>query len=312
MNRRTFLTTVIVTPAVAALLAACGDDSAVPADTSPDTGPGTTTTDTGPGTTSPGGGVTGVGHPTGSTDAVLRLGYEGGFITADAFFSQSPSLVITGDGVVLTQGAVPAIYPGPLVMPFFQRSIDEVGIQAVLVAANDAGLLATAPDYSLPNGIGISDAADTVLVINANGARYEHRAYALDITAADSRASTPARDALAAFIGRASDLPKLAGSEHVGTEQPYQPVAYRLRATPVDPPPNAATGSTAPIEPQPTVSPWPADTGVVLAQASTCVVADAAKVGAVLTGATQLSYFSEGGITYQLAVVTSLPGDTGC
>ncbi len=304
MNRRTFLTTIIVTPAVAAFLAACGDDSTGPAGTSPDT--------TGPGTTV--GGGSGIAHAIGAGDAVLRLGYEGGFMTADAVFAQSPSLVITGDGLVITPGAVPAIYPGPMVMPFFQRTIDEAGIQAVLVAAKDAGLLASAPDYTLPDGIGIADAPDTVLVIQANGASYEHRAYALDLTAGDGSASTPARDALAAFVAKVNDLAALAGADHLGAEEPHRPTAYRMRATPVEvPPPAVGTDSTAmPTEPQPTVTPWPADTGVVLAQASNCLVADAAKVGAVLSAANQLSYFSEGGVTYQLAVATALPGDKGC
>lgn len=303
MNRRTFLSTIIVTPAVAALLAACGDDSAGTAGSSPDT--------TGPGTTV--GGGSGIAHPTGADQTVLRLGYEGGFMTADAVFAQSPSLVISGDGFVLTPGAVPAIYPGPMVMPYFQRTIDETGIQAVLAAANDAGLLASPPDYSLPNGIGIADAPDTVLVVQANGSTFEHRAYALDITAGDGTASTPARDALATFITKVGDLPALAGAQHLGAEQPYEPAAYRLRATPVEPPaPVDTTGASVPTEPQPTVTPWPAGTGVVLAQASNCVVADSAKVGAVLSAANQLSWFSEGGVTYQLAVATVFPGDKGC
>ena len=90
-------------------------------------------------------------------------------------------------------------------------------------------------------------------------------------------------------------------------------MSYRLRATPVEPPvPAATTDSTMPTEPQPTVTPWPQGTGVVLAQASECVVADAAKVGSVLGAANQLSYFSEGGVTYQLAVATSFPGDRAC
>ena len=245
---------------------------------------------------------------------MLRLGYQGGFMTADGIFAQSPSLVISGNGLVLVPGAVPAIYPGPLLMPYGQRTIDEAGMQIVLAAAKDAGLLASAPDYTLPDGIGIADAPDTVLVLAANGASYEHRAYALDITASDPNASTPARDALAAFITKVSDLRTLVGADHLSDETLFEPTTYRLRATPVDPPPVTTAGvdSTALTEPQPTVTPWPADTGVVLAQASECVVADATKVGAVLAQANQLSYFSEGGVTYQLTAVVVLPGDQGC
>jgi hypothetical protein len=306
MNRRTFLSTLIVTPAVAALLAACGDDSAGPAGSTPDT--------TAPGGTTPGKG-SGIVHPTGANEAVLRSGYQGGFMTADAVFSQSPSIVISGGGLVLTPGAVPAIYPGPMVMPYFQRTIDEAGVQTVLAAAKDAGLLASAPDYTLPDGIGIADAPDTVLVVNANNAGYEHRAYALDIAVGDGTASTPARDALAGFLAKLGDLETLVGAEHLGAEQPYEPVSYRLRATPVEAPVAAVEttdSSVMPTEPQPVVSPWPAGTGVVLAQASNCVLADGAKVGATLTAANQLTYFSEDGVTYQLAVAIALPGDQPC
>ncbi len=309
MNRRVFLSTLFVTPAVAAFLASCGDDSSGPGATTPGTGA------TNPGTTTP----MSIVHPTGSGEAILRLGYEGGFMTADAVFTQSPSLVITGDGLVVTPGAVPAIYPGPMVMPYFQRTIDEVGIQAVLAQAKAAGLLASPPDYTLPDGIGIADAPDTVLIVQANGAGYEHRAYALDITAGQTAASTPARDALSGFVAALSDLPKMVGAEHLGADEPLVPTTYRLRATPTEPPatPNTGAGdtgagSTAPLEPQPTVQSWPEGTGVVLADAGACVIADAAKVGDVLSAANQLSLFSEGGVTYALAVAIALPGDRGC
>ena len=309
MNRRVFLSTLFVTPAVATFLASCGDDSTGPGATTPDTGtPGTGGSS--PDTTSP----TGIAHPTGADQAILRLGYEGGFMTADAIFSQSPSVVITGDGLVITPGAVPAIYPGPLVMPYFQRTIDEAGIQTVLAEAQKAGLLASPPDYTLPDGIGIADAPDTVLVVQANGARYEHRAYALDITAGDATASTPARDAFSGFVAALGDLATLVGAEHLGSDQPLVPTTYRLRATPVEPPApvDTAAGGTAPLEPQPTVQPWPSGTGVALADASECVLADASKLGDVLATANQLTWFSEAGVTYSLAVAIALPGDRGC
>ncbi len=304
MNRRVFLSTLFVTPAVAAFLTSCGDDSTTPGATVPGTA------DSSPETTSP----VGVAHPTGAGEAVLRLGYEGGYMTADMAFSQSPSMVITGDGLVLTPGAVPAIYPGPLVMPYFQRNIDEEGIQIVLAEAKASGLLASPPDYTLPEGVGIADAPDTVLVLQANGATYEHRAYALDATGGDPNASTPARDALGGFVVALGDLEQLVGAEHLGEEAAFAPMAYRIRATPTDPPAliDTAAGSTAPLEPQPTVQEWPSGSGVALADASECVRADASKLGEILTAATQLTWFREAGITYVVAVAIALPGDRDC
>ena len=64
--------------------------------------------------------------------------------------------------------------------------------------------------------------------------------------------------------------------------------------------------------PKPSVAPWPAGTGVVLAQASTCVEAPVEKVGALLEASNQLSMFTEGGVTYILLAAPVLPGDPVC
>ena len=44
-----------------------------------------------------------------------------------ARFGETPAIVITLDGRVLTGGAVPAIFPGPLVGPIVQRQLTPAG-----------------------------------------------------------------------------------------------------------------------------------------------------------------------------------------
>ena len=288
MNRRLFLTALIGTPTVAALLAACGDDRVQPHDTSGTTEPPTTV-------------PAGIGHPTGADEIVLRLGYEGGFVAPGTDFIRTPMLLISGGGRVLVPGAVVEIYPGPLLPTLTERSIDEAGIQGVLTAAKQAGLLAPPPDYALPDGIGIADAPDTVVVINAEGVTYTHRAYALGI---DVGKSTPARDRLHAFVTLVGDLAKVAGAAHLGQEAPLAVSSYRFQARPAD---LSQFG-----EPKPTVVPWPADTGVVLKDSSLCAVLDAARAGTLFTSANQLTFFQEGVVVYQLAVTPVLPGDAPC
>ena len=95
----------------------------------------------------------------------------------------------------------------------------------------------------------------------------------------------------------------------VGTESMLTPAKFRIRATPAQPDLTA--------EPAPTVQPWPTATGVTLAAASNCVIADSAKVGELLAAANQLSYFTEPDssgveVTYELAAVALLPGDAAC
>ena len=298
MQRRTFLAAMVSAPTLAALLAACGDDSVVSPATAPDgTSPGTSTTMAV---------SSGIPYPTGADDVVLRYGYEGGFVAAGTIFISVPTLMVTGDGRVIEPGATTAIYPGALLPSMFERSIDQAGIEALLSAAQKAGMLASPPDYQLPDGIGVADAPDTVLTINANNAQYLHRAYALGM--ADDPSSTPARVALSDFLGTLGNLTDVVGAEHLGEPAPLVAKQYRFQAMVVDP----ATYT----EPVPTVVPWPAGTGVelkkVTAELGTCATVDAAAVGDLFSSANQLTFFEEAGVAYQLSVVAVLPGDAAC
>ena len=62
-------------------------------------------------------------------------------------FNWLPSIVISLDGRVLTAGAVPAIFPGPLVNPIIERRITQAGWAKIVAAARAAGLLSGATDF---------------------------------------------------------------------------------------------------------------------------------------------------------------------
>jgi hypothetical protein len=148
MNRRTFLSAVVIAPVIAAV-AACGDPDQAPAEadpTTPGTAPVTTpdASDTTVGTAP----AAGIAHPTGTADVVLKLSYEGGFVPVGVAFVNTPSLLVSGDGRVFTAGVTPAIFPGPLLPAVNVRTISEDGIQSLLAVVKSAGLLATPPDYS--------------------------------------------------------------------------------------------------------------------------------------------------------------------
>lgn len=286
MNRRTFLAAVLGTPALAALIAACGDDSASSSkyvfQDSPD-------------------------------EVVVRIGYENGMMGPGMMFSTLPSFLLAGDGRAFTPGAVPAIYPGPLLVPMFERSVTQQGIEKVLQLADDAGLLGEIPDYELPDGPVVMDASDTVVIIKVNGTTYEHRANALGMglpdenTGGDTGAvpeATPARQNLLQFVTLMGDFAKVAGASNVGPEGPWVPSEYRFQAMAVDP--------TQWTEPSPTIVEWPAETGVVLADSDQCATVAADKVDELFAGATQLTFFQEDDLIYQLAIVGVLPGDAVC
>ena len=269
-----------------ALVAGCGDEI------TPSTDPSTTVPTT---------------HslPTGPDDVVLRVEWQGGFMPIEQIQRRLPNLLVTGDGRVFLPAAVAEIYPGPLVMPVTVGSIDAVGLAAIVRAAEEAGLLGEVPNYELPPGIGIADAATTVVTITVDGVTRVHAAYALGLGADD----TPARQRLATFVSLVGDLPTLVGAEHLGEQSTYEPDAYRVLAMPADP---SGYG-----EPRPTVRPWPTDTGVRLADLTGCRVVDAAAVGALFAESNELTFFTEEGTdgvttVYRLGVGPRLPGESGC
>jgi hypothetical protein len=89
-----------------------------------------------------------------------------------------PSFVLLGDGRVVTQGAIPAIYPGPALPALQVRRLTEAGIQTILEAVEETGLFTA--DLELRGAAGmVADAPDTVFQLNAAGREVTVTVYAL-------------------------------------------------------------------------------------------------------------------------------------
>lgn len=301
MNRthppKTFLPAALVAVALLSL-AACGDDSdngsagttppTVPEETLPTVPPTSPTTPPADG---------GIEHPTGADDVVVRIAYEGGFVPVDVAFLNLPTLLVTGDGRAIVQGPVIAIYPGPLLPNMQVRQSTEDGVQALLALAEEHGLFAEV-EYSRPDHI--ADAPDTVVQITANGETYVHRAYALNLDGSGEE-SDPQRQALADFVAAATGDWMYGDNPELGPEEQYTSDTFLIRA------------SVAPEESgeiPPTIVEWPADASVRLADAAECAEVPAAEVADLFADATQLTYFTDGDVTYQIAAKPLLPGDS--
>ncbi len=275
-------------------LAACGEASP-----SADTTDGTVAPTTVPPTTAPPttAAPTGYDHPTGADEVVIQVGYEGGFVPVELAFTQPPTLLISGDGRAITQGAVPAIYPGPLLPALVERTISEDGIQTLLAKADELGLLADV-EYGDPPTL-VTDVPDTVVTITVDGTTYRHVAYALGIDDEPEEA----RANLFEFVTAATDLTTTVGASELGPEAPMVGDSYLIRAMPVD----LATVTT---ELPPTYVDWPADASVRLADATECAELPAAEGDPLFADATQLTYFNEAGVTYSIAATLRVPGRT--
>ncbi len=165
----------------------------------------------------------------------------------------------------------------------------------LLALADELGLLA---DVEYARNDQIADATDTVVTITVDGTTYRHQAYALDI----EPESDPARANLSTFVAAMTDLQSTVGDE-LGTDEPFVPPAYLIRATPID-------LATTTFDVEPTIEEWPADAPVRLADAAECAELPVADGEALFADATQLTFFTDADVTYQVAAVQQVPGRT--
>lgn len=197
----------------------------------------------------PGGGGAGSpppDRPTAPDEVVVQLLVDGGFVPVEAAVRTVPAVTVLGDGTVLTPAAVPAIYPGPAIVPMQQVRIGAAEVDRLVALAADLGLLEAGLDLGDPP---VADAPTTTVTVVAGGTTYVHAAYALGLDArALGRDVAANRRALQQFVDALHALPP--GEEPwvpdavvVGDLGPYRAepdLPQRPRAWPLATPP--ATG----------------------------------------------------------------------
>jgi len=277
-----------------------------------------------PPTETPGGGsptatpfVEAIMHPSGADELVLRVEVGGGLMAPGYILSALPTISIYGDGRVITQGPQIEIYPGPA-LPNLQASrVSEAGLQRILAAAAEAGILGRDATYPYP---GIADAPTTTFTVDAGGTTSTVSAYALGL-GEDASVISPedaaARADLADFAAGLGDLPGWLGSEVVSADAPYRADAIRIYA-------QRAMPAAQEPEPAPTIVDWPLATPLATfgepfrataEPAMRCGVAsgdDLATLRPALESANQLTYWRSGGETWSLILRPLLPDESGC
>jgi hypothetical protein len=224
-------------------------------------------------------------------------------------FAVGPTAIITADGHYLVPGAVPAIYPGPLVTPYTGRQVSDAGREQIVGWAGELGLLSGMTDFTGEGGLmgGITGTIELTVdgqLLSLTGLP--------DAQAPDPKPGSP--EAFGEFWRRVSSLPETLPAE-LGPEVPYTPTAYALL---VGPPPVAESGIA------PTIADWPLETplatfgGPVQAGTYRCGLvegADAATLRPALEAANQLTMWTqdpEFSAAYGLTVRPILAGENPC
>ncbi|GAA1865598.1 hypothetical protein [Asanoa iriomotensis] len=250
----------------------------------------------------------------GADEVVLRVTHVGGFVTPQSIPARVPALSIYGDGRVITEGPVPAIYPGPALPNLQQARISEADVDALVKRALDAGV-GTSADLGQP---GVADAATTRFVVRTNAETRQTDAYALEMPddggMLDAQQKA-ARKKLSDLLASLQDLPTTLGAGAVKEEGGYAAKAVAAIATPYVKPDNVADlgGQPAPVD-----WPGPALPGDQLNASIvdvTCVTATGDEATAALAAAAKANamtpWFS-GGKQWSLLLRPLLPDETGC
>lgn len=225
-------------------------------------------------------------------------------------FAWLPMLTIDHGVAIDGNVAVPAIYPGPLLIVPNARSISDAGIAAIVDEARRLGLLADVTDFT---GAGATPGARLgQLRIEADGVTYDligNPDTAACLQGGRCEADVGSPEAFAAFWQELSFLDPWLGGE-LGASTPYSPERVAMLLT-------------DPAAPEPGLEaqrvPWPLDTflddgiefpGQAGARCLTLAGEDLGTALPVLLAANQLTIFIDGVDTQKSAVaVVVVPGE---
>lgn len=268
--------------------------------------------------TGTGGGSGRIAHPAGPAALVLRVDTSGGLVAPSFAMQHVPGFSLYGDGTSITPGAQIEIYPGPALASLIASPITEVGVQAILRAAKDAGLFSST-DYTDLGSVGIADAGTTTFTVVVDGHTYVTRAYALGELSTRPQGMSPdefaARQALLSFSNSLGDPASWLPKGSVGAGSPYTPTGLRIFVGAYQP---GGRGLTEPVVD------WPLQPGLagfgakspsgfaIQLECGTVTGGDLAALLPLVQMANQLTPWASDGKRYALTFRPLLPDETGC
>ena len=232
-------------------------------------------------------------------------------IPPEAQFTWLPYALITDDGVVLTQGPVPATFLGP------RAQITEAGFHQVVERARALGLLDGDGDFAPPEPM--PGSLSGIIELRVDGAMREisgdpdSRIQCIT-TPCEPEPGSP--EAFGTFWRELGDMRSLVGDE-LGADSAYHPEGYAFLIG-VKPPDDS--GLDAQVRTWPLETPL-AETGVPVGDAdvprcATIEGEDAATLEAAFAGANQLTKWVDAGgepaDAVPITVRPLLPGDDPC
>jgi hypothetical protein len=258
-----------------------------------------------------------IAHPAGADQLVLRVDTSGGFVPPTFTIQQVPGFTLYGDGTAISPGAQTEIYPGPGLSSLIATPITEEGVQAILRAANRAGLFSNT-DYTDMGSVGMSDMPTTTITVVAGGRTYVTRVYGLGELSARPQGMSPdefaARKAFLSFSNSLSDPASWLRSGSVGAAGPYTPASVRIFVGPYQPDQGGLTEPVIdwPLQPGLAAFGTRSTGGAVQLDCGTVTGGDLITLLPLVQRANQLTPWASDGRRYALTFRPLLPDEAGC
>ncbi|GAB2574988.1 hypothetical protein Aab01nite_14960 [Paractinoplanes abujensis] len=239
---------------------------------------------------------------------VARVESFGGFVPPDRTIGTLPALSIYADGRVITEGPVPAIYPGPALPNLQVLTFDAAQVQQIVQEASAAGVK-PGTDFGRPN---VADAPTTRVTVTTDQGVQSVNVVALNEAQVKdpllTDAQQKARATLAAYVKKLQDL---ASGDGYTASKPYEPTSLAVLARPWT---KQSGGEPAQAD---AAWPGPALPGDYVNPAIKigCVVVTGADLDKVMTAArkaNQMTPWTAGDQKYLINFRPLLPDEKGC
>lgn len=246
--------------------------------------------------------------PSGSGTLALRVEHRGGFVPAETIPSRIPLFSVYSDGRALSEGPVPAIYPGPALPNLQEIRLSPERVRELTTAAVTAGVR-SGGDFGVP---GVADIPSTRISVVTDQGEQVVEVMALNEASPDDTALTPAQHAarkrLSAWLASLSAMFADAASPPAA---PYQPQKLAVLAQPYQETGDGFGGD--PVK-------WPAAAtlpgGFLNEQLKiNCLTVEGTEKDAVLAAArkaNQRTPWESGGKKWQVQFRPLLPDETSC
>lgn len=221
----------------------------------------------------------------GPDDLVARVEYTNGFTSSAELAIRLPSVSVYGDGRVITEAALPPIFPSPALPQLQVEHVSVADVRRLLdvIIGADVGKRGHHGDLGRPNVPGASSTRFTVLT--PEGLRFSE-AHALGAGMEPNVELRPeqraAREKLMTLHDQLADLRSTLGTDAVGQPKPYEPKLLVALVRPWVYPGDASPGDAGPKE---IVWPGPALPGESIGPDLGCVIAKDETLVAVLVAA---------------------------